>query len=165
MQKQLAFTFSIALSVLLLCASVVTIGKGRNTQNKTEQEVLKVVDDALNALVKRDIALIERTFTADYYTVYDFGLVGDRARVIESLKSTTSGWDAWERGETRVKIHGNTAFVLSQTKAKMHSPRGNSEQQWQTTTILVKEGGQWKLAASQFTIIKPPAPPAQPKQQ
>lgn len=158
MQKRIVFTLGVALSVFLFAGAATPV----NAQTKTEQEVLKVIDDALTALVKRDIALIERTFTNDYYTVYDFGQVGDRARVIESLKSTTSGWDAWERGETRVKLQDNTAFVLSHTKAKMHSPRGSSEQQWQTTSILVKERGQWRLAATQFTIIRPPAPPAPP---
>lgn len=131
------------------------------TNSKAEQEVLKVLDEVLAALVKRDAAVIERVFTDDYYTVYDGGQVGDRARVLNSFKSTTSGWDVWDRAETTVKLHGNTAIVLSQNKVKGHNSRGSFDANWRVTTVWVKERGQWRLAASQFTSIKPPAPPAQ----
>ena len=150
--------------IALLCVTAVAPAFAQTAggaNSKAEQEVLKVVDEALAALVKRDAAVIERAFTDDYYTVYDGGQVGDKARVIASLKSTTSGWDAWERGETKVKLHGETAIVLSQNKAKGHSPRGSFESSWQATTVLVKERGQWRVAAAQFTTIKPPAAPAQ----
>ena len=161
MHRQIAITLGVAFSVLLFVGASTPVN-AQTTPNKTEQEVLKVVDEVLAALVKRDAAVIERSLTNDYYTVYDGGQVGNRTRVIEDFKSTTSGWDAWERGETKVKLHGDTAIVLSQNKAKGHSPRGNFEQQWQTTIVLVKERGQWRLTASQFTIIRPPAPPAPP---
>lgn len=150
----------IMLSVLL-CLVAVAPAFAQTASSKAEQEVLKVVDEVLAALVKRAAAALERALTDDYYTVYDGGQVGDRARVIASLKSTTSGWDAWERGETRIKLHGETALVLSQNKAKGHNPRGSFEGHWQMTTVLVRERGQWRVAAAQFTTIKPPAAPAQ----
>jgi hypothetical protein len=125
--------------------------------NKTEQAVLKVVDDVLQALVKRDAAVLEQNLTNDFYTVYDNGQVGDRKLLLDSLKSTTSGWDAFERIQTKVKVAGNAALVLCETKAKRHTPRGNADLHWQTTVGLLNERGQWRLIGAQFTLIKPPA--------
>lgn len=68
MQKRIAITLGVALTMFLF-AGTSTPSYAQAAQSKAEQEVLKVVDDALTALVKRDIALIERTFTNDYYTV------------------------------------------------------------------------------------------------
>ena len=125
--------------------------------NKTEQAVLKSVDEVLQALVTRDAAVLERNLTNDFYTVYDNGQVGDRKLLLDSLKSTTSGWNAFERIQTKVKVVGNAALVLCETKAKRHTPRGNADLHWQTTVGLVKEGQQWRVAGAQFTLIKPPA--------
>ena len=150
-------------SLLLLCASVPAFAQTetKTTNNKAEQEVLKALDEVLAALVKRDGAVIERVMTDDYYTVYDGGGVGDRSRLVNSLKSTTSGWDDWQRLEAQVNLHGNTAILLCHYKVKAHNSKGSSEADWRSTSVWLKERGQWRLAASQFTVVKPPAPPAQ----
>ncbi|MBI3423084.1 MAG: nuclear transport factor 2 family protein [Acidobacteria bacterium] len=128
--------------------------------SKDAQAVLKRLDEVLTALVKRDGALIERVFTDDYFTVYDGGGVGDRARLVNSLKSETSGWDDWQQVERQANVHGDTAIVLCRYKVKAHNSRGSYEADWRSTSVWLKERGQWRLAASQFTAIKPAGPPA-----
>ncbi|MBS1808745.1 MAG: nuclear transport factor 2 family protein [Acidobacteria bacterium] len=135
--------------------------KSAKADGKVEQEIFKALDEVLTALVKRDGAVIERLFTDDYFTVYDGGQVGDRARLIESLKSTTNGWDDWQRVESKVNFHSNTAIVLCRYQVKFHNSTGSHEALWRSTGVWVKEGGQWRLAASQFTVIKPPPPKPQ----
>ncbi len=152
----------------ILCSALVcfvafsaTFAQTKNSANsKTEQEVLVAVDSVLQALVKRDAAVLEQALTADFYTVYDNGQVGDRKLLIDSFQVTTSGWDAFERLKSTVKFAGNGAVALCETKAKRHSPAGIHDLHWQTTVALVKEGGQWRVAAAHFTLIKPPAPRA-----
>ncbi len=161
MQRKLAITFGVVLNIFLFVGAA-TPTRMLTNQSKAEQEVIKVLDDIITALVKRDGALIERIFTDDYFTVFDSGAVGDRARLIESLKSTTSGWDDWQRVETKVNLHGDTAIVLCRYKVKGHNPRGNYEADWRSMGVMLKERGQWRLAASQFTVVKPPPPPKQP---
>ncbi|HEX4945348.1 MAG TPA: nuclear transport factor 2 family protein [Blastocatellia bacterium] len=161
MHKKIAFTLGVALSVFWF-VSAATSARTHTNQSKAEQEVIKVLDEIITALVKRDGALIERVFTDDYFTVFDNGAVGDRARLIESLKSTTSGWDDWQRVETKVNLHGDTAIVLCRYKVKGHNPRGSYEADWRSMGVMLKERGQWRLAASQFTVVKPPPPPKQP---
>jgi ketosteroid isomerase-like protein len=161
MHRKIAITFGVALSVFLF-VSAATPTRIPSTQSKAEQEVIMTLDEIITALVKRDGALIERVFTDDYFTVFEGGGVGDRARLIESLKSTTSGWDDWQRVETRVNLHGDTAIVLCRYKVKGHNPRGSFEADWRSIGVMLKERGQWRLAASQFTAVKPPPPPKQP---
>lgn len=161
MQKQIAITLGVALSVLL-CAGAATPVSAQATQDKTEQEVLKTLDEITTALIKRDGGVLERVLTDDYFTVYEGGQVGDRARLIASLKSTTFGWDDWQRMETKVTVHGDTAITVGRFKVKAHTAQGNVESDWRSIGVLRKERGQWRLAASQFTIIRPPTPPKQP---
>lgn len=160
MQKQIAITFGVVLSVLLF--GTFTPVNAQAAQDKTEQEVLKTLDEITVALVKRDGALLERVLTDDYFTVYEGGQVGDRARLIASLKSTTFGWDDWQRTETKVNLHGDTAIMVCRFKVKAHNAQGPIESDWRSIGVLRKERGQWRLAASQFTIIRPPVPPKQP---
>ena len=163
MQKRIVFTLGVALSVLLFAGAFTQVS-AQATQDKAEQEILKVVDEVLVALVKRDAAVIERVMTDDYFTIYEGGQVGDRARLIAGFKSTTFGWDDWQRAETKVNLHGDTAIVLCRYKVKAHTAQGSVESDWRSIGVMRKERGQWRMAASQFTTVRPPAPPAPPKQ-
>ncbi len=147
------------LTLLVIAPSLPAFAQAANS--KAEQQVLKALDEVLTALIKREGAVIERVMTDDYFTVYDGGQLGDRARLVNSLKSTTSGWDDWQRLEAKVNLHGNTAIALCRYRVKAHNSKGPYEADWRSTSVWLKERGQWRLAASQFTTVKPPAPPAQ----
>ncbi|MBI1766259.1 MAG: nuclear transport factor 2 family protein [Acidobacteria bacterium] len=131
--------------------------------NKAEQEVLKAVEAGRVALLKKDIAVLERYWTDEYILTLTGGNTSTKARWLAGFKANNAGYDEWEADEVKVVIYGTTAIYNARFKVKGHNNAGKSyTADWRCTGTLVKQHGVWRLAAAHFTDIKPPAaPPAQ----
>ncbi len=151
----------IFVTTFLVCV-MAAFAFGQTTNNsKAEQEVLKAVEAGRVALLKKDIAVLERYFTDDYIVTLIGGNTSTKARWLAGFKANNAGYDEWEADEVKVVVYGATAIYNARFKVKGHNNTGKSyTADWRCTGTLVKQQGAWRLVAAQFTDIKPPATPS-----
>jgi uncharacterized protein (TIGR02246 family) len=122
-----------------------------------EQQIRKIEQDWVNAMVKRDGAFLQK-LEADDYT-----LTGPDGKVLtkqEDIKNTTEGdtiFDEIKIENLKVRFYGDTAVVNGINTIKAHSKSSDMEEDlsgpYSWTDVFVKQNGQWKVVATHITAV------------
>ena len=142
--------FAIAILVLTAC------GLAFGDQASDERELTQLVNDFNAALVKPDIAFLERVLAPDYDHFRPHGTVENRAQYLEDRKTGSVDFDSLVADEIKVRVYGDTAIVSYRSTAKGKDPDGTIDEQRRWTRVFVRKNGQWQLVHSQGTTIKKP---------
>ena len=118
-----------------------------------EQEIRKIEQEWLDAIVKRDASYVEK-IEADDYTVT--GPLGRTLNKQEDVKDTTSGETTFEKmaiDDLKVRLYGDTAIAngIATVKAKTKGKNESGRYAW--TDVFVKTNGEWKAVSGQVTAI------------
>lgn len=125
--------------------------------NKAEQELLQRYRDWETAIPKGDFTAFERNTTSDYTCTTRDGLLIDKQMCIALLKHATI--TLWKSDDLKVRIYGNAAVVTGRAMVNGKLAGIDENRVGRFTEMHVNAGGQWQLAASQFTPIAPPPSP------
>jgi ketosteroid isomerase-like protein len=117
-------------------------------------DVLAAVKGYRQALIQKDLAALESTWTSDYVFVNGHGQLRTKADRLADIRSGHSSNDSIRHEEEPVvRVHGNTAFVLSRvTIVGKYSGREVSNE-FRSVHVWTKESGHWQLAFNQLTPI------------
>src|SRR5262245_48536840 len=96
-----------AIAVLLLAAG----GRALGDQASDERELTQLVKDLKAAIVKADIAFLERVLHQDYVHHGPRGTVESRAQYLENRKSGRVAFKSLDADEVKVRRYGDTAIV------------------------------------------------------
>jgi ketosteroid isomerase-like protein len=141
-----------AITLLVLTACGVTFGD----QASDERELTQLVKDLNAAIVKPDIAFLERVLDKDYVHYRPHGNVENRAQYLEDRKTGHVDFDSLVADDIKVRVYGDTAIVTYRSTAKGKDQDGAIDEQRRWTRIFVREDGQWKLVHGQGTTIQKP---------
>jgi hypothetical protein len=123
--------------------------------NALEQEIRTLEQAQVDALLRNDIAAMQRNWATDYV------VNNPRNEVVEASKgriaSGTRTYSSFIREVERVLIHGNTVIVMGQ---EIVVPSGAAPDAGKTiirrfTNIWMERDGKWLLTARQSTVICP----------
>ena len=103
-----------AIAVLLLAACNLAVGDTASD----ERELTQLVNDLNAAIVKPDIAFLERVLAKDYVHYRPHGNVETRAQYLEDRKSGSVDFDSLVADEIKVRVYGDTAIVSYRSTAK-----------------------------------------------
>ena len=103
-----------AITILLLAACGRTLGDPASD----ERELTQLVKDLNAALVKTDIAFLERVLDKDYSHYRPHGTIENRAQYLEDRKSGSVDFDSLVADEIKVRVYGDTAIVSYRSTAK-----------------------------------------------
>jgi ketosteroid isomerase-like protein len=142
--------FSIA--VLLLAACGWAVGDAASD----ERELTQLVKDLNAAIVKPDIAFLERVLDKDYVHSRPHGNVENRAQYLEGRRTGRVDFDALVADEIKVRFYGDTAIVTYRSTAKGKDQDGAIDEQRRWTRVFVRRDGHWQLVHSQGTTIQKP---------
>jgi ketosteroid isomerase-like protein len=119
------------------------------------EDVLAAVRNYRQALVKKDYAVLENTWSADYRFVNGQGALLTKADRMAELKSGhTSVGSITHEEEPAVTVHGDLAIVLSRvTLVGKYSGREVSGQ-YRSLHVWMHTDGRWQLVFNQLTEIK-----------
>jgi len=140
------------ITVVLLIACCLTFGD----QASDETDLTQLVKDLNAAIVKPDIAFLEKVLDQDYSHYRPHGNVETRAQYIEDRKNGSVDFDSLVADEIKVRVYGDTAVVTYRSTAKGKDKDGVIDEQRRWTRVFVRHGGQWKLVHSQGTTIQKP---------
>ena len=141
-----------AIAVLVLAASGWAVGDAASD----ERELTQLVNDLNAAIVKPDLAFLERVLDNDYVHYRPHGDVENRAQYLEDRKNGSVDFDSLVADEIKVRVYGDTAIVTYRSTAKGKDKDGPIDEQRRWTRVFVRKNGQWKLVQAQGTTIKKP---------
>lgn len=141
-----------AIAVLLLATCGWTFGD----QASDERELTQLVKDLNAAIVKSDMAFLERVLDKDYVHYRPHGNVESRAEYLEDRKNGSVDFDSLVADEIKVRVYGDTAIVSYRSTAKGKDKDGAIDEQRRWTRVFVREDGRWQLVHSQGTTIQKP---------
>lgn len=138
-----------------------------NKIDKNEQAILALANDYANAVVKKDVAAIDRLLTDDYLEVFSpKGTVGTKSELIQSYKTPSSNdvkLEAIDITNPKVRLYGNTAIQIAGLTLRYKMADGKAVSYDFTASIVaIKEKEQWKIASFIASYIQPQKPETEP---
>ena len=141
-----------AIAVLLLAACGLAVADTATD----ERQLTQLINDLNAALVKADVAFLERVLDRDFVHYRPHGNVENRAQYLEDRKSGRVHFDSLLADQIKVRRYGDTAIVTYRSTAKGKDQDGAIDEQRRWTRVFVRKNGRWQLVASQGTTIQKP---------
>ncbi|MDQ3666015.1 MAG: nuclear transport factor 2 family protein [Acidobacteriota bacterium] len=148
---------------LILLATVVTfilagsvLGKSTKQNESLEQEVRKVEMAAADAVLRGDLAALEKMWAEDFtVNAPNNQVVKGRAEGLKLFRAGMATYSSFVREIEFIKIYGDTAIVMGLETVK---PIGKAPLAGQTvrrryTNIWMKRKGRWLNTARQASVI------------
>ena len=142
-----------AITILLLAGCGWTFG---DPASDDERELTQLVKDLNAALVKADIAFLERVLAQDYVHYRPHGDVENLAQYLQDRKDGRVEFESLVANDIKVRFYGDTAIVTYRSTAKGKDRWGTINEQRRWTRVFVRKDGRWQLVHSQGTTIQKP---------
>jgi uncharacterized protein (TIGR02246 family) len=126
---------------------------GTTADGAEEQAVIKVEREWAAALVKNDVAALERILAKEYVENAD-GEVWTRADALKAFRSGALKFESLDIPDLSVHVFGDVAIATMTAKPKgtfMGTPLPPLQR---STDLLVKRDGRWQAISTQNTTIK-----------
>jgi ketosteroid isomerase-like protein len=108
-----------------------------------------------DALTKRDVATLEKIWTADYVFINPQGELVTKAQRLENVKSGRTEFKAIDPQPEKTSMHGNVALDVGRVRLEGTKYAGQeSSGEYRYMNVWVKQGNEWRMAANQITLIK-----------
>ena len=126
-----------------------------SAQDAAEQ-LKKLETDRAAAVVKGDVAMLDKHTSDDYVLITMNGKMSDKAQMLDAFKSGQSKLTSDELSDVKVRVYGNAAVVTG--KADVKGTLGGQDATGQVlfTRVYVKKGGRWESVSYQQTRISNP---------
>jgi ketosteroid isomerase-like protein len=143
---------SIAVSVAVLVFGVAILAQTQTAS--VEQELIKLENEWGEAIVKRDMASIDRIMVDDYMGIYDGSVFAStKAQYMESLKSSKEEMLSAVIDDWKVRVYGDAAVVIARVTMKMQSAGKEMTSQSRFTDTWVTRAGRWQCVAGHNSTI------------
>ena len=142
--------FSTLTFVLLAFA---TAGVASAQGGNAEQEVRGVLKQMIDADLKGDAAMLDRTTTDDYTITRDNGIVRNKAETLQGIKDGSTKFASFEISDIRVRIYGGTAVVTFREAIKGSRAGKDMSGEFREVRVFIKRGGVWRAVLAQRTRI------------
>ena len=123
---------------------------------RDERELTQLVKDLNEAVVKADIAFLERVLHEDYAHHRPRGTVENRAQYLENRKARRVDFESLVADEIKVRVYGDAAVVTGRSTAKGKDQHGRMDEQRRWTRVLVRRDGRWQFVHFRGTPILMP---------
>ena len=138
----------IALS--LLCAGILSAAQNP----KAEKEVMAAMNAFKDALIKKDVAAMDKIVHAELQYSHSNGVLTQDKKVwLEYLaKEANTVYLDW--GNQRIRVYGNVAVATGDVDIR--GGDGKTPFLVKMINVWAKEGGRWQLISRQATRVTPP---------
>jgi ketosteroid isomerase-like protein len=121
-----------------------------------EDQLKKMEKDRAAAVVKADVATLEKLTSDDYILINANGQLSDKATTMNNIKTGNIKITANEVSDLKVRVYGNTAVVTGKSDAKGSIGGRDLKGPVMFTRVYVKKNGKWQSVAFQQTPIVAP---------
>src|SRR5215468_907963 len=121
---------------------------------RDERELTQLVKELKEAVVKADVAVLERVLHEDYVHHGPRGMVENRAQYLENRKARRVDFESLVPDEIKVRVYGDTAIVTGRSTAKGKDQHGKMDDQRHWTRVLVRRDGRWQFVNFHAALIQ-----------
>ncbi len=121
-----------------------------------QEELKKLETERAAAVVKGDVAMLDKQTSDDYVLINMNGRVADKAQMIDGFKSGQSKLTAEDLSDLKVRVYGNTAIVTGKADVKGTLGGADATGQIEFTRVWVKTHGRWQSVSLQQTRASNP---------
>jgi ketosteroid isomerase-like protein len=121
-----------------------------------DEELKKLETDRAAAVVKGDVATLEKQTSDDYTLINMNGQMSDKFQMVSAFKSGQTKLTSDELSDMKVRVYGNTAVITGKADVKGTLGGKDATGQIMFTRVYVKKGGQWQSVAFQQTRVSNP---------
>ena len=136
------------LLTLLVVLTAASLGWGQT--EKVEQTVMQMERDWAQALVRADVATMDRILADDWFGQGPPGGSSNKAGALAALKSGAPKYDSVTVGEMKVRVFGDVAVVTGTQDEKSSYKAKDSSGHYVWTDVFVKRQGKWQAVVSQW---------------
>jgi ketosteroid isomerase-like protein len=135
-----------------LCCSAFAQSKDQPAAG-TEQAIMRIERELLNAALKGDAAASERHLAETYVFTGPDGTVENKAQAVADLKSGDLKLQSASLDNAKVQAYGGTAVVTysSNDKGTYKGKDITGKTRW--TDVFVNQNGRWQLVATHGTML------------
>jgi ketosteroid isomerase-like protein len=119
------------------------------------QELAKVENGWAEAIVKRDVASLQKLYAEEYVATDPTGAVLTKAQDIASVQSGEFALTSYKIEDLKVQSHGTVAVVTGRNTIKATYRGQPIDGAYRFTDVFVKRDGRWQAVATQGTVIAP----------
>jgi ketosteroid isomerase-like protein len=145
--------FFLLLFVLLILSILAVQGQTKNL--KSEQELLELQRQWLDAYQKHDADALER-IEADDFTLTDAdGVVTTKTEDVASVRNAKPPQpdDSFDTEDVKVRIYGDTAILMGRVVLKYRNKGQIVVEKYRYTDTYLRRRGKWQVFASQLTRL------------
>lgn len=121
-----------------------------------EQTITQMENDWGVALVKRDLAVIDRVVAPEYMYTDPEGSLSTKAQTDADLKSGAMTYETFKLDELKVRIFGDTALVYGLDTEKSSYKGKDTSGQYRFTDVFVRRNGTWKAVNTHSSKVAKP---------
>jgi ketosteroid isomerase-like protein len=126
---------------------------GTTADGAEEQAIMRTVRELGTAVVKRDMATLDR-LAAKERNLFEDGQAVDVAKANAEYKSGAIRIDADTVRDLRVYVFGDAAITTGEGETKGAYKGKDFSGPYRATSFFIKRNGQWQLVSGQSTTIK-----------
>lgn len=145
------------LPLLFITCALATAGLAQKPSVQEEQAVWDTEYAWNQAMLHRDADALAKLEHENFVRTTWDGIVANRTKDLADAKAGDSTYQEYSEHEAQVRIVGDTAVVTGRTVVAGTSNGQPVQGIFQFTNTLVRQGEQWKAAASQMTRLSPTA--------
>jgi ketosteroid isomerase-like protein len=119
----------------------------------TEDEIKKLETERATAVVKADMAVLDKYTSDDYTLINANGQVANKAQMLDGFKSGKSKLTMNEVSDMKVRVYGNTAVITGKSNVKGMLGGKDVTGPVMFTRVYVKKDGRWQSVALQQTRV------------
>ena len=130
--------------------------RGQGAGPSVEDQLKKMEKDRAAAVVKGDVATVEKLTSDDYILINANGQLSDKPTTMNNIKTGNIKLTANDVSDLKVRVYGNTAVVTGKSNATGSIGGRELKGPVMFTRVYVKNNGKWQSVAFQQTPIVNP---------
>ena len=119
-------------------------------------QVIQLVKDVSDALIKTDTAKVSELWTSDFTYIHSNGAQQSKSQFLDDVKTGRRKYFSITPGDMQTRFYGTTAVVTGVTDMKLGTGGRDLDLKLRFTAVCVQEGGKWLIASWQSTAMPVP---------
>jgi ketosteroid isomerase-like protein len=141
-----------AIAGLLMCSTQTLLGQTSQAATD-EQTLIQMEKDWSAALLKRDMAVLDRMEAPEYTFTSPDGSVSGKADSDAEIKNGIAVIESFTIDELKVQLFGDTAVVHGLETEKSNYRGKDTSGQYRFTDVFIKRNGTWRAVATHSSKV------------
>lgn len=144
---------TLLLAVAFASVSLPAFAQEKKASNPVEQTILRLEQQWEDALVKSDVAALEKLYDDTMVYTHSSGGVDNKSIYIGNIKSGATKYQSMTRDDIKVNVYGNAAVVTCHWDVHVLARGSKIDTNARYIHVYVKRKDGWKMVAHQSTRI------------